>query len=220
MPIPSTILQRVKANDPSLTEVNFPAQYPQLNTMDITQLAAALQGNTHVKLLILGGNNIGDEGSTILASALDKCHVETVDVSINNIGNIGAKALLSKPIVSLNLAGNEIGDDGLQPLSGNSALRTLIIHDNNLTNNCEKYFALNKSLEEALLDDNHLTPNVDQKIQSLIKRNISNHMAELMSALGETIKHLGSDEKLQAKNTIDSLFDHPPPRSNSLTVFS
>ena len=134
MPIPEQILCRIENNDPTLTELNLSSQYPPLNVDDMRQLVV-LNKNTQLQLLILCENEIGDEGAVLLASILSSSNVaRTIDVSINNIGNAGAIALLTAPITSLNLSGNHVSDVGVQLLISNHVLHSLIIHDNNLTN--------------------------------------------------------------------------------------
>lgn len=60
----------------------------------LLQLAAALKGNTSLKVLDIGGNNIGPEGIKVLLEALRGNEtLTTLELGYNPIGEAGAKHL-------------------------------------------------------------------------------------------------------------------------------
>lgn len=58
------------------------------------QLAEALKGNSSLKLLDIGGNNIGPEGIKVLLESLrGNLTLKTLEIGYNPIGEEGAKSL-------------------------------------------------------------------------------------------------------------------------------
>ena len=86
---------------------------------------------------MVGGNDLGDAGATILCDALRESKVTKVqelDLSENDISLDGAKAVAAMAAVvasvtSLSLARNDLGDDGAEALSiglkENKSIKTL-----------------------------------------------------------------------------------------------
>ena len=152
MPIDNEILERLQANDRSLTELNLRGQ--ALTASDMQELVKALQGNTSLKSLNVSRNQIKYEGAKALAqnqtlTSLDVSHNEIVDVgakalaqnqtltsldvSINWIGDEGAKALAqNQTLISLNISGNQIWDGGANALAQNQTLTWLGVHANRI----------------------------------------------------------------------------------------
>ena len=63
-------------------------------TFACLQLAEAIKGNTSLKLLDIGGNNIGPEGIKVLLEALrGNQTLTTLELGYNPIGEEGAKHL-------------------------------------------------------------------------------------------------------------------------------
>ena len=63
-------------------------------SLDCLQLAAALKGNRSIKLLDIGGNNIGPEGILAIGSALKGNEtLKTLELGYNPLGPEGAKHL-------------------------------------------------------------------------------------------------------------------------------
>lgn len=61
-------------------------------------------------------NEIGDEGAKAIANELNLTeYIKTINLTNNNFGHAGATALLniqsSRPFWSINLSGNELGDE-------------------------------------------------------------------------------------------------------------
>ena len=81
-------LQRIKANDPALTHVDLSAQ--GLSLWNIIELCNALLGNTHVTSLDVSKNNIGDVGAEILAQ---NDRMESLDISYNCLCDEGTEAI-------------------------------------------------------------------------------------------------------------------------------
>jgi hypothetical protein len=207
MPIPRSILHRISANDPDLTELNLSSQYPSLNARDMQELVDALKNNTYLETLILCDNAIKDEGALILATGLAHCHIKTVDVSINDIGNVGIAALIQAPILSLDVGGNSFSDDGLKLLANNSILKSLFIHENGLTDKCVQYLLVDKHLLEITLDRNELSHGEVLSIQKHIQQNVSLHVQKIIAEqLEPYIRSLPKPEKLATKQTMDEMF--------------
>lgn len=66
----------------------------QSNALLLLQLAEAIKGNTSLKLLDIGGNNIGPEGiKALLESLRGNETLTTLELGYNPIGEEGAKHL-------------------------------------------------------------------------------------------------------------------------------
>jgi Ran GTPase-activating protein (RanGAP) involved in mRNA processing and transport len=83
----------------------------------------ALFQNSHLSILQLGYNNLGDEGVTILAPGIaSHKSLASLDLGFNNIGDQGCRALAtalsSCKVHTLYLAGNLFGEDGACALAG------------------------------------------------------------------------------------------------------
>ena len=92
MPIDAALLERIKANDPALIELNL--GYEHLKESDIQPLVEALTQNTTLTTLYLGGNRIGDTGANVIALALkDNTTLTTLYLGSNQIGATGANAI-------------------------------------------------------------------------------------------------------------------------------
>jgi hypothetical protein len=127
--IERAILNRLKANDPSLTGLDLSDR--ELTDSDIEMLMQALIENTNLTTLNVGSNQIGDIGAEALSRNVNLTYL---DVSYDQIGDEGAKALaLNRNLTSLNVAGNTLGDEGGQALAQNVCLRTLDFSRNNIT---------------------------------------------------------------------------------------
>ncbi len=77
--------------------------------------------NSAVERLYLGGNLLGDSNLRSLAGVLKKTNIKLLDLSTNNITNVGAGALKQKLIgnktmVALNLQHNSLSDEGIKEL--------------------------------------------------------------------------------------------------------
>ena len=90
----------------------------QLNDTLAIKLAAWLP--SHLETLDLSNNNIGDAGIERLATALPQ-HLETLDLSNNNIGDAGIERLataLPQHLAALDLSGNpRISEEGFRVLA-------------------------------------------------------------------------------------------------------
>ena len=78
-------LERIRKNDPKLTEVNF-NRY-KIKDLEAQELANAFRDNNTVKTLNLGGNNITYIGAQALADALvNNKTLTNLNISLNIIG--------------------------------------------------------------------------------------------------------------------------------------
>jgi len=220
MPLTKQILQRINSNDPTLKELNLSSQYPYLCVTDMQQLTDVLSRNTHLNILILCENNIGDEGAVILATALSKNSnvSRIIDVSINNITDTGAIALLNATgIISLNLAGNCITDAGLAPLSTNQNLQSLIIHDNKLTDRSIQIFLANRNLQEAIIDNNLISTTGYQSVQDHITQNVIRFVREHTQKAVSAVAKLSPNKRLAIKQEISMILNEQLETANTTT---
>jgi Ran GTPase-activating protein (RanGAP) involved in mRNA processing and transport len=106
--------------DKEKLELNLSNQ--KLTTQDIKELVVPFL-NTHpeIKSLNLSYNNIGAEGAKALAANQS---LSTLNLRANNIGDEGAKALAANQSLStLNLRYNNIGDEGAKALAETDPLK-------------------------------------------------------------------------------------------------
>jgi hypothetical protein len=88
-------------------------------------LAAALERNSVLEILLLGGNNIGVEGAAAFRTALERNNTLVLSLSSNNIGDDGVRHLAAAlgrncTLTRLFLFNNNIGQ------AGAAALRTAL----------------------------------------------------------------------------------------------
>ncbi|BET31384.1 MULTISPECIES: leucine-rich repeat domain-containing protein [Wolbachia] len=87
--------------------------------VNINELIAFLQSNTHITELSLPHCRIGNEGVEALAEG-NLTHLTKLDLSVNNIGDEGVKALTNgnlTHLTKLDLGCNRIGDEGAKALA-------------------------------------------------------------------------------------------------------
>lgn len=152
MPIDAALLERIKANDPTLLELKLGSRL-RLTNADIQLLAEALTNNTTITSLDLRNNYIiGDMGASAIAQALQhNTALTSLDLGFNKIKATGAKdiALMlqhNTSLTTLYLNSNEIPDRRAQDialaLKHNTTLTTLNIGDNKLQDKSAEKFAL------------------------------------------------------------------------------
>jgi Leucine-rich repeat (LRR) protein len=142
MPIDAALLERIKANDPTLTTLDLSNK--KLNDSDIQQLANALATNTNLTNLDVGWNQIGDEGAKALAA---NATLTNLDVGGNQIGVEGAKALAANAtLTNLNVYYNQIGAKGAKALAANTTLTNLDVWGNQIGDEGTKALAANATL--------------------------------------------------------------------------
>jgi len=184
MPISQVILSRLKMNDPKLTELDLTRRYPQLTDSDMEQLAAALQNNKNLRVLILSEDGIGDNGVRILAQALLTTNVTTLDLSGNHISDEGARALFKVPsLTSLIIGGNDIGNEGITEIRENITIRTLVIDGNDIDDNGAAAFLTNSTITELVFDDDRINATLVEQIKRHIGDNVEKCAEQLASSL-------------------------------------
>ncbi|MGL9779571.1 MAG: hypothetical protein ACR5K5_04985 [Wolbachia sp.] len=128
--------------------------------VNINELIAFLQSNTHITELSLSHCRIGNEGLKALAEGNLK-NLTKLDLQVNDIDDEGAKALANgnlKNLTRLNLDYNEISGKGAKALvKGNfTSLTELSLHGNVLFNEADRKI-LKHNLKNStlrLVDDN------------------------------------------------------------------
>jgi len=152
-------LQRLRENDPSLTELNLSKD--KIGDNGAKSLSDALRENTSLTTLSLGVNNIGDDGAMSLSDALRKnTSLAILFLDKNDIGDDGAESLgdalrKNTSLSMLFLNKNDIGDDGAKSLSDalrkNTSLANLDLWNNNIEDEGAK------SIGDALRTNTSLT---------------------------------------------------------------
>ncbi|MGB6976807.1 MAG: hypothetical protein WBE18_05065 [Gammaproteobacteria bacterium] len=116
MPIDSIILQRLRDNDTTLTELDI--REKNLENGDIRQLAEALKNNTTLTTLNLSLNEIDAEGAIAIAESLKiNSTLTTLNLGANKIGAEGAIAIaeslkINSTLTSFFMYENQIGNPG------------------------------------------------------------------------------------------------------------
>lgn len=126
MPIEQVLLERIKANDPTLQKLNL--THMQLNDDDIQQLVNVLISNTYVISLNVAYNQMGVKGAKALAGFTT---LTSLNIYHNQIGDDGAEAFANNTsLTSLNVGYNQIGDAGAKTFINNRKLTKLIMYNN------------------------------------------------------------------------------------------
>ncbi|KAJ8600481.1 hypothetical protein CTAYLR_004474 [Chrysophaeum taylorii] len=106
---------------------------------DVGRLASTLgTRETALTSLSLEGNDVGDEGVSVLAACLGKSKITSLDLRGNRVGDVGAARIAANlgNLTNLNLSLNNIGDRGARVISAalgtNCALQTLGLMWNNI----------------------------------------------------------------------------------------
>ena len=92
-------------------------------------LAALLRKNRSITSLNLEQNALGDEGTVLLAEALEDHPLRVFNLTVNRIGDLGARAIAlvlqhrpDFPLERVQLANNLISDEGMSFLAEGIAL--------------------------------------------------------------------------------------------------
>jgi len=182
----------------------FCAESTNLGPDGAFSLAPVLEFNHGLRVLRLGGNQIGSEGVEVLMESLHNSQssaLEELDLAYNAIGSEGAEFIAhqlteSSTLKRLNLDGNMIGSEGCdllsQALQFSLSLQHLILTNNNIDN--EGAFSMAVALaklsckierENIVLDDNPIT---DAGIEALervpkVKKNQKYWFGKLLNGL-------------------------------------
>ena len=108
-------IRRLKANDPTLTELDL--DYSGIPDEATARLAKALRHNTHLEVLKLSGNNLTDDPIIDLSKCIAKSShlpLKELELNFNLITGASAEALhklLMRTGLTVNLFGNEVEDE-------------------------------------------------------------------------------------------------------------
>ncbi|CAF2144497.1 unnamed protein product [Rotaria magnacalcarata] len=169
----------------TLTALNLRFNY--IDDDGIESLADTLRANKTLTTLNLSNNQITCVGARYLADALQKNIAVTIlDLARNQIGMMGAKHLTNmlqtnSTLMMLNLWGNRIKDKGAgylaSALETNKTLTALDIGSNHIGDDGAEYLAhalqTNRTLSTLNLQHNSVTTSLIQRINELIKNNLS-----------------------------------------------
>ncbi|KAL3945125.1 MAG: hypothetical protein SGBAC_000793 [Bacillariaceae sp.] len=214
----------------------FCAESTNLGPDGAFSLAPVLEFNYRLRVLKLGGNQIGSEGVEVLMESLHNSQsssLEELDLAYNAVGKEGAESIAQElaenaTIRVLNLNGNTIGSEGCallaQALQYSLSLRRLILSNNNIDNQgaFEMAVALGKpsckmERNNVLLDDNPITDTglrALERVQKL-KNNQKYWLGKLLQGLKKGVifsvdlqyKDIGDTEVLLL---LEVLADHNP----------
>jgi Ran GTPase-activating protein (RanGAP) involved in mRNA processing and transport len=182
-------VKRLKANDPSLTELNL--YYNSIGDDGAKAIAEALKDNTVLTTLYLGYNSIGDDGAKAIAEALKVNTVLTsLDLRSNLIGDDGAKAIAEAlkdnyVLTTLDLDNNRIGDSLLNKIQRTVEISKHVPKPDNIDDNVFKCF---RDLAAALIWEETTHIGVDD-----IKARLKDcpEAAKAQDRHGNTLLHLG-----------------------------
>ena len=131
----------------------------RLAPADCTAVVHFIKRVQQISLINLSVNNIGSLGCVEIVKLFDNtnCQLRCLNLAHNNIGDEGVKqlsnALANSQLSSLNLRDNNIGDEGVKQLSNalvNSQLSSLNLGENNIGDEGVK------QLSNALVNNNKL----------------------------------------------------------------
>jgi len=165
MKFPPSSRSHIESLDAGLTSVN-----------GALEIIAEMRSRQLVTKLILGHNELGDEGCEVLFGFLD------------------SEEGRRYPIAEISLNSNGIGDRGLeaitQYLTGNSTLKELFLQNNSFTGNAEGFVAFAQAINSSHLETLSLTTNPklsDSFIEQFLHRLDSSHLREMqLSVIGVT----------------------------------
>ncbi|CAJ1942750.1 unnamed protein product [Cylindrotheca closterium] len=215
---------------------SFCAESTSLGPDGAFHLAPVLEFNHGLRVLKLGGNQIGSEGVEVLMESLhnsQSSNLEELDLAYNAVGREGAESIAhelaeNSNLKVLNLNGNTIGSAGCallaQGLQYSLSLRHLVLTNNNIDNQgaFEMAVALGKpsckiETKNVLLDDNPITDagiTALERVQKL-KNNQKYWLGKLLQGLEKGVifsvdlqyKDIGDTEVLLL---LEVLADHNP----------
>jgi len=137
------------------------------------------------EIMMMGGNNIGDEGAREVATALNKnTKLIRLHINYNNIGDKGAQAIATAleqntTLTILDISRNNIGVDGAQAIATalkiNKTLTTLNISENRIDNAGAEALAealkVNKTLTTLDISFNQIDDVGETAITEALQRN-------------------------------------------------
>lgn len=177
------ILERVRYNDPSLTDLNLYGK--AIGPEKAKLLADALRRNDNVISLNLWSNHIGNSGFSAIAKALiNNRSVKIIDLYHNNIGDKITEELVdllnsNSSITSLNLGSNKFSDSMAieisKVLKNESRIRLLNLGTNQIGNDggiaIAQALQVNQHLESIILFQNELQDSAAIAIAKMLKIN-------------------------------------------------
>ncbi len=169
------LLDQLAHNDSQLTELDLSGR--GLTVTQLKELIKALEGNTHLNILNVSNNPIGNIGAQLLAAPhfhfnvlyASGCNISAVrplaentrllelDLASNEIGAAAASLFAeNKTLQSLSLAGNPVGDEGAISLSKNCTLISLTLSHCKIGIKGGQALAKNTHLKKLFLGDNQI----------------------------------------------------------------
>jgi len=174
-----------------LEEIGFNAvdfSFCRLAPADCTAVVHFLNSVQQISLINLSRNNIGSLGCVEIVKLFDNsnCQLSSLNLADNEITDEGVKqlsnAVINSQLSSLNLAGNEITDEGVKQLSNaviNSQLSSLNLADNKITDEVVKQ--LSNAVINSQLSSLNLANNdiTDEGVKQLSNAVINSQLSSL-----------------------------------------
>lgn len=137
-------LNKIRSNHSELTQLDL--KLKRIDDSDLELLTAALKTNAHLTDLDLSSNDIGPNGARALANTPS---LRSLNLWQNGVGDDGAKEFAkSSHLTSLNLSFNFVMVEGAKALSNNTCLKSLDLSMNQIGNEGAKALATNTTLTE------------------------------------------------------------------------
>lgn len=146
------ILDRISANDPTLTHVGFETE----TTLDgeyLEKLKESLDQNTHVTTLVFLHNYINDDTAQII-SRIRCASLRHISLQNNQISDEGAIAIASMSLDSINMSYNFIHNKGAVAFAHHDSLNELDISFNQIGNQGLIALLLNKTINNLNVEGN------------------------------------------------------------------
>jgi hypothetical protein len=188
-----------------------------IDTLGVVPLAKMLGINQHIIELDLSNNKLGYQGIIILVGALEaNTGTKNLNISVNNIGIEGgaivSTLITSSKILDLNVSSNNIEDMGaahmLSKINRDSAIRQINLANNGITD------ALAEDLEEILNDklssiitldltNNNLSSDKLRSIEQIMFSSAEHKIQDLLT----DSNHSGYDHSLELLAEVQELND-------------
>jgi PAS domain S-box-containing protein len=150
MPINKLILDQLKANNNTLN--NLDLNFSELSIEELQEIIACLSNNTHLAVLNVSGNPIGNAGIKLLTNS--KLQISTLIASDCNITSLESFDVDSK-LLNLDLTNNAI-DINSAILLGKSQLESLLLASNHCSDDVAIAIAKSNTLTSLTLSHNHI----------------------------------------------------------------
>ncbi len=165
---------------------------------------SALAANSSITFLDVSFNQIGDVGAKALAAA--NTIITTLNMEGNRIGDEGAKALAANAtFTTLKVSINQIGVEGAKALAANETLRTLNVSSDGIGEEGIKALAANKTLTSLDVRGNEISTEWQEQLDQAIARN-NQQLIKRRDQFTQKLMILAADKANVESTSSSSLF--------------